>query len=96
MDGFDLTGLLGGLGLDIMMVTAVVHATNMAKEKLKEWTWDDKFSRLYFLVPFMVAFVLCFVSGGMKLDWMLAKSTVIYGAVATAAWRGYKVGIKGE
>ena len=96
MDGFDLTGILGGLGLDVMMVTAVVHATNMAKAKLMEWTWDDKFARVYFLVPFIVAFGLCFLSQGTKLDWALMKSTVIYGAVATAAWRGYKVGIKGE
>ena len=91
-----MTGLLGALGLDVMMVTAVVQATNMAKEKLKEWTWDDKFARFYFLVPFIVAFGLCFLSQGTKLDYALLKSTVIYGAVATAAWRGYKVGIKGE
>ena len=96
MDGFDLTGILGGLGLDVMMVTAVVQATNMAKEKLKEWTWDDKFARLYVLVPFIISFGLCFVSQGLNFDWALMKSTVIYGAVATAAWRGYKVGIKGE
>jgi len=96
VEGVDLTGLLGGLGLDVMMVTAVCEATNWAKAKLKEWTWDDPFTRFYFLVPFICSFGLCFLTGGMKFDMALVKSTIIYGAVATAAWRGYKVGIKGE
>lgn len=96
MDGVDLSGILGGLGLDAMMVAAVCEGTNWVKARLAEWTWDDRFSRLYFLIPFIVAFVLSFLAGETKVDMALLKSTVIYGAVATAAWRGYKVGIKGE
>lgn len=85
---------LTSLGLDAAVVGAVNEMTNWVKERLKEWTWDDKFHRLYPLIPFLCAFVLCVL---MKPSIQAAfTDSIRYGLWASFAWRTYKVSVKGE
>lgn len=88
------------LGMDAAMVGAVNEMTNWVKERLDEWTWDDKFSRFYPAIPFLCAFSVCFLVAGMPFDWAgmsgVAKSSVTYGMAASFAWNAYRVSVKGE
>jgi len=101
----DMSTLMGtmdpaSLGMDAAMVGAVNEMMNYVKERLEEWTWDDKFARFYPIIPFLCAFILCFLTSGMPFDWKglgaVAKCTVMYGLWANFVFRAYKVTVKGE
>lgn len=96
MNGLNGLGDPASLGLDAARVLAINELANWFKERLAEWTWDDKFSRLYVLIPFLCALLLTLLMSGFTLDGKLFKDTLMYGLWASFTFRAYKVGIKGE
>ena len=92
----DLMGAIdpASLGLDAGMVMAVNEMTNWVKGKLGEWTWDDKFSRFYPVIPFLCAFAVCLMVH--QALWPALKCCVMYGLWSTFAWNLYKKSWKGE
>jgi hypothetical protein len=102
MDLSMLTGGMsaGSLGMDAAMVGAVNEMTNWVKERLDEWTWDDKFARFYPAVPFLCAFAVCFLTAGMPFDMNglggAAKNAMTYGLWASFAWNVHRVSVKGQ
>lgn len=82
------------LGLDAAQIAAVNELTNWVKERLDEYSWDDKFARFYFLIPFGCAGLLCVLNSGFSFDFATLKCAGMYGLGATLAWRGWRNGVQ--
>jgi hypothetical protein len=81
-------------GIDAAMVGLVNEGTNRVKEYLETVSWDDPFSRFYFLIPFGVAFALCYFLRPSLTEAL--TDSVKYGLWATFAWQAYRVGLKNK
>lgn len=90
----------GSFVVDAGIAAGVCEATNWVKERLDEWTWDDKFARLYPIIPFICAFGLCWLMAGLPIGGAglvaVAKNAGIYGVYSTVGWNVWKKTVKGE
>ena len=100
MDPTSMMGLVpdfsdpASIGMDATMVAIVNGGTNEIKAYLETVSWDDPFARYYFMIPFAVAFGMCYLLRPTLAE--AVQDAIKYGLWATFTWQAYRVGVKNK